>query len=93
MENAEALMRATLAVLKQEIRASDFRTVTRVAEELGMNYTGLAKQLAGTYPSNQMNASTLFEILALLGVDWSDFSESVRRRAVIEADVSDDGMN
>lgn len=83
MNMAEAHYRASLKVLREAIRESDFRSIAKVADELGVSYTGLHKQLNG-YDRYQMNASTLFAILELVGLDFPKFSERVERRVADE---------
>jgi hypothetical protein len=76
----EAQYRASLDVLREAIRKSEYRSIRGVADALGVSYTGLHKQLNG-YERYQMNASTLFAILGLLGIDFASFSKKVERRA------------
>lgn len=87
VNKAEAQYRASLDVLREAIRKSEYRSIRGVADALGVSYTGLHKQLNG-YERYQMNASTLFSILALLGIDFASFSKKVERRAEEELESS-----
>lgn len=71
---------ATSAQLKAEIAAKG-RSIRNVAAELGVDYTTLFKWVTG---KSQIRLQTVFDVLAVLGVDPAQFFTRVQERAESE---------
>lgn len=83
MERDEALFRATLEVLKEQIRDSG-KTQTQVAEEVGLHKTTLTKRLdaKGSYSNySSLDSRLVFRILGAIGLPYSEFAQAVDARA------------
>ncbi len=72
-----ARLEATQQQLLAEIAASEFRTIRRLADTMGVDYHTLTRHINGRAP---LKMSRLYEILELLGVGVGEFFTSVEAR-------------
>lgn len=73
-DRADELTAATTAALRGVIAESKYQSTTKIAEELGMSYSTLTRNISG---ANTIKLATVYRILDLLGITPAEFGERV----------------
>lgn len=81
-DRADELAAATTIALRGVIAESKYQSTRRVAEELGISYSTLTRNISG---ENPIKLSTMYRILDLLDITPQEFGARVMEAAKRQA--------